>query len=247
MTTEADTDSRRINPEQVRATMGRLLRNHETRFVALQQWPGERTRNRSRSNFSAAFAKTADLLDRELHYLKAKHVVIQMDCEESQIRIEGTLRAKAQLRSPGLILTFESKYGPQNYPCDTFTDWHDNLRAIALALEALRTVDRYGVTKRGEQYKGWKALTFRGDDYFANPQEAATFLAGEGWKYGSPAQVLSSADTAKSVYKQRASENHPDHNGSAEVFKRITAAWEIVRAWHERRKIGQPQLARAAQ
>lgn len=37
--------------------------------------------------------------------------------------------------------------------------WEDNLRAIALALEALRKVDRYGVTRRGEQYTGWKQLT----------------------------------------------------------------------------------------
>lgn len=42
--------------------------------------------------------------------------------------------------------------GHLSYPCDTFTTLQDNLRVIALALEALRMVDRYGVTRRGEQY-----------------------------------------------------------------------------------------------
>jgi hypothetical protein len=37
-------------------------------------------------------------------------------------------------------------------------DWQHNVRAIALGLEALRKVDRYGITRRGEQYAGWKAL-----------------------------------------------------------------------------------------
>lgn len=104
-------------------------------------------------------------------------------------------------------------------------------------LEALRTVDRYGVTKRAEQYKGWKALTFRGDDYFANEQEAAVFLAGQDAQSGSAAQLLANFDAAKSAYKRRSAASHPDAGGSAEVFKRVTAAWEMIRAWHERRKI----------
>lgn len=34
-------------------------------------------------------------------------------------------------------------------------------RAVVLSLAALRAVDRYGVTGRGEQYKGFKALKRR--------------------------------------------------------------------------------------
>lgn len=218
--------------------MGSLLRNIDIRFVSLQAWPGERTKNRTRSQFSASFSSTCETLERELVHLRAKHVVIQADCDDSQIRRDGMLRTDARTRTPGIILSFESKHGPLSYPCDRFTDWHDNLRAIALGLEALRTVDRYGVTKRAEQYKGWKALTFRGDDYFANEQDAATFLAGE---YTTASTVLASFDTAKAAYKKRAADNHPDAGGDPEVFKRVTAAWEMIRAWHERRKIGQTQ------
>jgi hypothetical protein len=33
-----------------------------------------------------------------------------------------------------------------------------NSRSIGLELEALRAIDRYGITKQGEQYVGFKAL-----------------------------------------------------------------------------------------
>src|SRR5579863_10251967 len=56
------------------------------------------------------------------------------------------LYAGAKLRTQGIILTFNSKHGPLSYPCDKYSNWQANLRAIALSLEALRAVDRYGVT-----------------------------------------------------------------------------------------------------
>jgi len=48
-------------------------------------------------------------------------------------------------------------------PCDSFRDWEANLRAIALSLEHLRAVDRYGVTtEEEEQYTGWLRLPAAG-------------------------------------------------------------------------------------
>ena len=37
-----------------------------------------------------------------------------------------------------------------------------NLRSIALGLKALRAVDRYGVSRRGEQYAGFRAALTAG-------------------------------------------------------------------------------------
>jgi hypothetical protein len=44
------------------------------------------------------------------------------------------------------------------YATDVCERWEHNVRAIALGLEALRAVDRHGITRRGEQYAGFKAL-----------------------------------------------------------------------------------------
>lgn len=46
-------------------------------------------------------------------------------------------------------------------------DWQINLRAIALGLEALRKLDRYGITSRGEQYTGWRAIEATPSSEFA--------------------------------------------------------------------------------
>jgi hypothetical protein len=50
------------------------------------------------------------------------------------------------------------KFERQSYRRDPMESWQHNVYAIAKSLEALRLVDRYGVTRRGEQYTGWKAL-----------------------------------------------------------------------------------------
>jgi hypothetical protein len=121
-------------------------------------WPGELTRTRTRSQFKAGLRDTLQLLDRELFHLTETHT--QRESLEMLIaipagdawRLDGRPRANAVPEHPGVIVSLDSKFGHLSYPCDTFTTWQDNLRAVALALEALRKVDRYGVTKRGEQY-----------------------------------------------------------------------------------------------
>lgn len=42
------------------------------------------------------------------------------------------------------------------YATDACQDWRHNVRSIALGLEALRAVDRYGISRRGEQYAGFR-------------------------------------------------------------------------------------------
>lgn len=53
--------------------------------------------------------------------------------------------------------------------------WQANIRAIAKTLEHLRDLDRWGVTKRGEQYTGWKALPATAST-FADVMAAADWM-----------------------------------------------------------------------
>lgn len=132
-------------------------------------WPGTLTAERTRSPFTATFNETLHVLDRELSFLGADEAVVQLAVAESAIRLDGTLRSdRRPPEHPGVVLAFTSKrYGPLQYATDVFdggwgksadTAWRQNLRAIALGLEALRKVDRYGISRRGEQYAGWKQL-----------------------------------------------------------------------------------------
>ncbi|HXH77298.1 hypothetical protein [Nocardioides sp.] len=127
------------------------------------------TGNSIDSRFTVTWSQCTDLLYRELDLLDATDLVIECDVREQDLRLDGTLRANARAASPAVRLAFESNVGPLTYATDAFRrptwrrggmqeDWQHNVYAIAKSLEALRLVDRYGVTKRGEQYTGFKAL-----------------------------------------------------------------------------------------
>ena len=94
----------------------------EYQFRPLGQWPGTPTSQRRRSQFSASWATTLHDLERELQYLRAKNIVIQAAVNVDEIRNDGMIRANSRPRSPQVILSFDSKYGPLSYPCDTFTE-----------------------------------------------------------------------------------------------------------------------------
>lgn len=130
-------------------------------FRPLSTWPGARTppAGRRSSPFSAGYQATVDLLYAELEHLGAQRVVLELDVPEAGVRRDGRgLLASTQPASPGVVVSFESRHGPLRYACDRFRRWQDNLRAIALGLESLRRVERYGIASAGEQYAGWKAL-----------------------------------------------------------------------------------------
>jgi len=133
-------------------------------FRPLTQWPpGPRTETKKDGRFKATWVQTLDLLEHELGKLRAKDVVIQIEDPEGikGIRNDGSIRivSRSYFRSlSGIVLSFESPKGNISMPCDRYEFWQDNLRAIALSLEALRAVDRYGVTRGNEQYRGWAQL-----------------------------------------------------------------------------------------
>lgn len=114
------------------------------------------------SPFKAPWPSTVRLLTRELNLHGAKATVMEMDFRESDLRLDGLPRSDRNARSAGIRLSFTATHvsgkPDLRYEVTTYIDWRDNVRGVALALEALRAVDRYGVTRRGEQYAGWRQL-----------------------------------------------------------------------------------------
>lgn len=149
-----------------------------TRPITL--WPHQATTRRQRSQFSAGWSDTRDLLVREARQLGATSLVLQLAVTEEDIRLDGEIRAQARPAHPGVIVSFESRHGPLEYATDVFDRWQDNVRAVALGLEALRRVDRYGIAKRGEQYRGWKQLAAGDDDGGASVQRGRELIAAFG-------------------------------------------------------------------
>lgn len=188
-------------------------------------WPGEMTRSRRRSNFGSTLTATLETLRRELRALAAKDVAMQVAIPASQFRLDGYPRSTAKAEHPGIILTMNTNVGPLSYPCDTFTTWEDNLRGIALALEALRKVDRYGVTKRGEQYRGFIAIE-------APTAMPAGFASGNDALVWLRQQVpFEGADGASAAMLVRLAKRytHPDLGGDGAAFQRVNLAESTLR------------------
>ncbi len=211
----------------------------EATFRPISEWPGEATRDRGRSRFKATWAQTLKLLKRELEYIikRGATPVIEMALRESQIRVDGYPKANSTPEHPGVILSIDSRYGPLRYPCDTFDNWRDNMRAIALALEALRKVDRYGVTKRGEQYKGWKQLppaggsgvTMTTEDAAVVVQRTAGLADGDRWRKA----IVDNHEMYRSAYRIAAKFAHPDGDtGSTNSFQVLQQAAKVLDAHH---------------
>lgn len=197
----------------------------------IREWPGTLTTDRQPSKFSASLTDTLRVLDREIYHLvdtraqqESAELLVAIDA--AQFRQDGRPYANAKAAHPGVIFSIDSRHGHLSYPCDTFTRWEDNLRAIALALEALRKVDRYGVTKRGEQYRGFLALEATAAPAgFSSATDALDFLAtlvGDQWPGGRIPRENRAAIARVVRGAQR--RTHPDAGGDASVFQRVSLA-----------------------
>jgi hypothetical protein len=97
--------------------------------------------------------------------------------------------------------------------------WRENVRGIALTLEALRAVDRYGAVHTDEQYQGFRAIDAAPPTKFGSADEAMRWLhgrTGHAW------------NTAKDAYRAAAREMHPDVGGDPTEWARLDEARQLM-------------------
>ncbi len=216
-------------------------------FRPIKVWPegwqdANRDRKREYSPFRATYSDTLEVLDRELTFLDARACGLQVAATDRDVRLDGQLRADAKVEHPGVILTIETRrHGTLVYATDRFTasyyrsapSWQHNLRAIALGLEALRKVERYGIAERGQQYAGYRELG-AGIPLGAamSVDEAAAFLIEYGEWGGVPATVddvaTAGPDVVQAYFREAAKRLHPDAGGDAALFRRLTQARDVL-------------------
>lgn len=177
-------------------------------FRPIDEWPADVKRRYQPSPFkNPPWSSTLRLVERELRMLGAKQVVIQIAISESDLRVtDGMPKGNAVAGHPGVILAFESKHGPLKYTAGEYSRWQDNLRAIALGLESLRRVDRYGITQRGEQYKGWREL----------PETTGDGVG----QLARGRQLIQEHGSVNAAFRA----THPDHGGDPDDFMAVNAA-----------------------
>jgi hypothetical protein len=215
-------------------------------YRPIDAWPGELTKDRKCTPFRAKFGSTLDLLTSELEHLGAREAVIQLALDPQDLRRDGLPRAGARPDHPGVILSFESYHGPLRYFTDAFKacwandgeGWHANLRAIALGLQDLRRLDRYGIGRRGEQYTGWAQLPPgqpMGPAVKMTVEEAARILA-DAYPAGASAEEIleelqdEDRPFLRDAYRMGTKRLHPDQGGDPEAFRRLSEARDLLTA-----------------
>jgi hypothetical protein len=168
--------------------------------------------------------------------VKATEAVVELDVTEGAIRNDGGLRAGAGPGFQGVKVSFNMpEVGRVQYATDKHEFWQHNIYAIALALENLRAVERYGVNSGKEQYTGFKAIG--GATAVSNgkmtPADAARFFS-EHVGHGATPEEFWNRDEGTdrefviAHYRQLAMRFHPDQGGSAELFKKLQEARAVL-------------------
>ncbi len=191
-------------------------------------WPLGQARTpapkRRDSRFDTPFARARDELLRELALLGAHDVVISTNVPT---RRDGLPYAAArEPDDPGVAVYFTRRVDAQARPaawtpftiaCDTYTKVRDNLRAVGVTVEALRTIQRHGASSMLEQaFSGFAALPA--------PQ------ADQAWWEVLGVTNAASVAAIKAAHAMLARRHHPDVGGDTETMARINRARDAALA-----------------
>jgi hypothetical protein len=188
----------------------------DVRFVHLPRPATGLLGRRSQFRSASIFSRALKLLEQELTKLHARDVTIQAGFDKEDIRLDGWPRSSARPKHAGVILQFRDRQNQVlTFKALKFSSYEENLYAIAMTLEALRAVDRYGVVE-GEQYAGFKQLP-----------SAATMMDSEARAFFINYAPGLSLDDA---YRELAKRFHPDaETGSHEQFILLQRAYRTLK------------------
>jgi len=150
----------------------------------------------------------------ELDRLGATDLIISSNIP---VRQDGLPYSKVrEPEDPGVAVYFRLLGAPHTLACDRWDRVADNLAAIAMHVEALRGMDRWGVGNIAQAFAGYKALPA------ASPVKPWWEVLGfpkrphlPGWE----AEV-------KRRYLKAIAAAHPDRGGNANDAAELNAAWE---------------------
>lgn len=114
---------------------------------------------------------------------------------------------------------------PHAMPCDRWSTVADNLHAIALSLNAMRALERWGAVTIAQAFAGFAALPPGPGD--AEPARPWREVLGGAWPELEPEDLLGLARTRHRRAMQTA---HPDKGGTAEAAAALNIALERAEA-----------------
>ncbi len=177
-------------------------------------WPRTPAGQRKSSRYEVSFATARDQLLRELRlassgFSSSRDIVLSTNVPT---RRDGLPYADMrEPQDPGAAVYWTSRKGePMALACDTWRTVRENVRALGLAIESLRQLERCGASAILDRaYSGFKRLPAPADPW-----------AVLGVRRGA------SRDELTARLRELAREHHPDKGGSSETMSRINAAYQ---------------------
>jgi hypothetical protein len=146
---------------------------------------------------------------REIDRLGAKRVIVSSNL---RLNRDGTPASKQRPpEDPGVAVYFDLDGEPRVLACDRFDEASHNLHAIALHIEAMRGMERWGVGTVAQAFAGFVAL----------PERAGASAPHVELGLEEPA---TSAEQVERAFRVMARLRHPDQGGTHEAFIRLQAA-----------------------
>lgn len=168
-------------------------------------WPKTESHRRENSAFKQTLPGALANLKRQVQLLGGKALVLSSNY---------TLGAENPAES-GVVAYFNYSGSDVAIPCDRWRRIQDNVHAIALTIEAMRGMERWGAKHMIQaMFTGFKRL------------EAKT--GGLSWWDALGVMPTANADQIKTAYREKAKHCHPDHGGSSEAMAALNNAYEVA-------------------
>lgn len=180
-------------------------------------WPlgYKRTVSRKSSSFKQSMDRSQQFLREEVRRLGGTGLVVSTNLP---VRNDGGIYSAYMdklIDDPGVAVFFKFKGKAITMCCDQYRRVWENIYALAKGIEALRGMDRWGVSEFLERaFTGFAALP---------PAQSSVT-----WYQVLEVPEKAAAGVIKESYRQLVKTYHPDNlsTGSAEKFVRIQAAYE---------------------
>lgn len=185
-------------------------------------WPEHRKRTerhyRERSKFEASFARSRDEVVRQVQLLVGRYSKSNLIISTNiALRRDGLpLANQRQPDDPGVAIYFTYRKKQVCFACDRWQKVEDNMHAIALTIDALRGINRWGTGDMVEAaFRGFEALPAPGQSS-AQPWRSVLGLP--------PGPV--SRGAIDDAYRIARSRSHPDKGGTPAQFQAVQSAYE---------------------
>ena len=173
------------------------------------QWPKgwPKTEVKQDSRFRQTLSAALNKLKRECQFLGGKELVLSSNY---------TL-GNEHPKESGVVAYFNLDQKPIAIPCDRWRAVEDNVYAIAMTIEAMRGMERWGAKHMiTAMFSGFKALPQK-----AGGKDPRTVLG-----FGDTETLTEDAITA--AYKLKAKVAHPDVGGTAEAWAELREAHDLL-------------------